>query len=143
MKVKNYRNEVDEADQNVTTFRIKQGQKFIDNFEKINLADINHFILEFDKILTTVNINKFNWINKIVWKIVAKKRINNFETNLEILKANAAVINIDLSNLPKKYDILNINDYYDAVDDCKEQLKQLFKYKEYLRKVHRLQKCQL
>lgn len=140
VKVKNYRNEVDEADQNVTTFRIKQGQKFIDNFEKINLADINHFILEFDKILTTVNINKFNWINKIIWKIVAKKRINNFETNLEILKANAAVINIDLSNLPKKYDILNINDYYDAVDDCKEQLKQLFKYKEYLRKVHRLQK---
>ena len=140
VKVKNYRNEVDEADQNVTTFRIKQGQKFIDNFEKINLADINHFILEFDKILTTVDTNKFNWINKIIWKIVAKNRINNFETNLGILKVNAAKINIDLSKLPEKYDILNINDYYDAVDDCKEQLKQLFKYKEYLRKVHRLQK---
>ena len=64
IKVKNYRNEVDEADQRVTSFRIKQGQEFIDNFEKINLADINHFILEFDKILTSVDTNKFNWQKK-------------------------------------------------------------------------------
>jgi len=45
-----------------------------------------------------------------------------------------------LSNLSESYDILNINDYYDAAQDCKEQLEQLFKYKEYLRKVHKLQK---
>ena len=140
IKVKNYRNEVDEADQRVTSFRIKQGQEFIDNFKKFNLADINHFIIEFDKILTTVDTNKFNWINKIIWKFVATKRIKYFETNIKILKDNAAIINIDLSNLPEKYDILNINDYYDAIDDCKEQLNQLFKYKEYLRKVHKLQK---
>ena len=140
IKVKNYRNEVDGVDQRVTSFRIKQGQDFIDNFEKINLADINHFIIGFDKILTTVDTNKFNWINKIIWKFVATKRIKYFETNLKLLKNYAAIINIDLSNLPEKYDILNINDYYDAVEDCKEQLKQLFKYKEYLRKVHKLQK---
>lgn len=108
IKVKNYRNEVDEADQRVTSFRIKQGQEFIDNFKKFNLADINHFIIEFDKILTTVDTNKFNWINKIIWKFVATKRIKYFETNLKILKDNAAIINIDLSNLPEKYDILNI-----------------------------------
>ncbi|MCM1266061.1 MAG: DNA2/NAM7 family helicase, partial [Candidatus Gastranaerophilales bacterium] len=140
IKVKNYRNEVDEADQDVTAFRIKQGQKFIDSFEKINLADINHFICEFDKTLTTVNTNKFNLFDQIIWKIVAKKRIKSFETNLKILKDIASKINIDLSNLSEKYDILNINDYYDSIEDCKEQLNQLFKYKEYLRKVHKLQK---
>ena len=65
------------------------------------MADINHFIIEFDKILTTVDTNKFNWINKIIWKFVATKRIKYFETNLKILKDNAAIINIDLSNLPE------------------------------------------
>ena len=109
IKVKNYRNEVDEADQRVTSFRIKQGQEFIDNFGKINLADINHFIIEFDKILTTIDTNKFNWINKIIWKLIAKKRIKYFESNLKILKDNAAIINIDLSNLLEKSIVLFLN----------------------------------
>ena len=140
VKVKNYRNEVDEADQKVTAFRIKQGQKFINNFEKIDLASINHFMYEFEKNILTVDTNKFNWIDKITWKIFSKKKIHLFENNLNILKNYASEINIDLSNLSEKYDILNINDYYDVAQDCKEQLSQLFKYKEYLRKVHKLQK---
>lgn len=138
INIKNYRNEVDEADQEVTNFRIKQGQLFIENFEKIDIIAAKNFLNEFKKYLDKVNVHNFNLFSRILWKFISKKRISLFENKLKLLKNVSYEINLDLSNLSDKYDILYIEDYYYALHNCEAQLQELLKYKDYLLKVHKL-----
>lgn len=140
LKVKNYRNEVDEEDQKVLSFRLKQGQEFIDRFSNIDLAYVNNILCEFKSKLEKVNPSSFHLIDKIIWKIYPKKRINVFENSLEVFKKVSSDINLEFQNLSLKYDLLNVDDYIIAVKDFENQLKNLLCYKDYLRKVNELQK---